>query len=174
MNRLKGISVAFAPNTRKVIILSIILIIGVSYGLFFYLQNNTEMSIRKSLFEQQKTRQIESAEAISRHISSDLSLIMSKLELLANSYTLQQENLVGNKTVEVLEKIHHQINSITPVDRLFILDKNNIVISSIAKDLPRYVGINFSYREWVRETKDMQCHCFPMALKEEIVHIELL
>jgi signal transduction histidine kinase len=160
MNRLKGISVAFAPNTRKVIILSIILIIGVSYGLFFYLQNNTEMSIRKSLFEQQKTRQIESAEAISRHISSDLGLIMSKLELLANSYTLQQENLVGNKTVEVLEKIYHQINSITPVDRLFILDKNNIVISSITKDLPRYVGVNFSYREWVRETKDTRMPLF--------------
>jgi hypothetical protein len=174
MNRLKDITRIFASNTRKATILSIVLIIAVSYGLFFYLQNNTETNIRKSLFERQREQQIESAEALSRHIGSDLDLIMSKSELLANSYTVQQGNLGGNKTIEMLKKIYHQINSITPVDRLFILDKNNIVISSIAKDLPRYVGINFSYREWVRETKDMQCHCFPMALKEEIVHIELL
>src|SRR5215211_3426188 len=156
MNRLKDISRIFASNTRKVTILSIVLIIAVSYGLFFYLQNNTETNIRKSLFEQQKERQIESAKSLSSHIGSDLDLICSKLELLANSYTLQQGNLVGNKTIEALKKAYHQINSITPVDRLFILDKNNIGISSIAiEDLPRYVGVNFSYREWVRETKDM-------------------
>lgn len=82
---------------------------------------------------------------------------MSKLELLANSGTLQQGNLVGNKTTEELEKTYQQINSKTPLDRLFILDKNNIVKSSIAaNDLPRFVGVNFSDREWARETKDMQ------------------
>ena len=58
-------------------------------GLFFYLQNNTENNIRNSLFEQQKQRQIESTKALSNHIASDLDLIMSKLELLANSGTLQ-------------------------------------------------------------------------------------
>ena len=118
------------------------MIIAVSYGLFFYLQNNTENNIRNSLFQQQKERQVESIETLSRHIGSDLDLIMSKLELLANSDMLQQGKLVGNETTEVLEKIYHQINSITPLDRLFILDKNYIVASSIAAgDLPRYVGV---------------------------------
>ena len=146
----------FRPNTKEITILSIVLIIAVSYGLFFYLQNNTENSIRNSLFEQQKQRQIESTEALSHHIASDLDLIMSKLELFANSDTLQQGNLVGNKTTEELEKTYQQINSRTPLDRLFILDKNNIVKSSIAaNDLPRFVGVDFSYREWARETKDM-------------------
>ncbi|HZB16161.1 MAG TPA: sensor histidine kinase [Nitrososphaeraceae archaeon] len=147
----------FRPNTKEITILSIVLIIAVSYGLFFYLQNNTENNIRNSLFEQQKQRQIESTKALSNHIASDLDLIMSKLELLANSGTLQQGNLVGNKTTEELEKTYQQINSKTPLDRLFILDKNNIVKSSIAaNDLPRFVGVNFSDREWARETKDMQ------------------
>lgn len=146
----------FRPNTKEITILSVVLIIAVSYGLFFYLQNNTENSIRNSLFEQQKQRQIESTEALSHHIASDLDLIMSKLELFANSDTLQQGNLVGNKTTEELEKTYQQINSRTPLDRLFILDKNNIVKSSIAaNDLPRFVGVDFSYREWARETKDM-------------------
>ena len=146
----------FRPNTKEITIVSVVLIIAVSYGLFFYLQNNTENSIRNSLFEQQKQRQIESTEALSHHIASDLDLIMSKLELFANSDTLQQGNLVGNKTTEELEKTYQQINSRTPLDRLFILDKNNIVKSSIAaNDLPRFVGVDFSYREWARETKDM-------------------
>ena len=159
MPKLKNIitSNIFRPNTKEITILSIVLIIAVSYGLFFYLQNNTENNIRNSLFEQQKQRQIESTKALSNHIASDLDLIMSKLELLANSGTLQQGNLVGNKTTEELEKTYQQINSKTPLDRLFILDKNNIVKSSIAaNDLPRFVGVNFSDREWARETKDMQ------------------
>src|ERR671915_255559 len=159
MPKLKNIitSNIFRPNTKEITILSIVLIIAVSYGLFFYLQNNTENNIRNSLFEQQKQRQIESTKALSNHIASDLDLIMSKLELLANSGILQQGNLVGNKTTEELEKTYQQINSKTPLDRLFILDKNNIVKSSIAaNDLPRFVGVNFSDREWARETKDMQ------------------
>ena len=156
MSKLKNIltSSIFHLDTKKVTILSIVLIIAVSYGLFFYLQNNTENNIRNSLFQQQRERQVEFTQTLSRHIGSDLDLIMSKLELLASSDTLQQGNLVGNETTEVLEKIYHQINSITPLDRLFILDKNNVVASSTAAgDLPRHIGVDFSYREWVRETK---------------------
>jgi signal transduction histidine kinase len=157
MSKLKNITTGsiFHLDTKKVTIISIVLIIAVSYGLFFYLQNHTENNIRNSLFEQQQERQTESTEALSRHIGSDLDLIMTKLELLANSDTLQQGNLVGNKTTEELENTYHQINSRTLLDRLFILDKNNIVTSSIAaKDLPRFVGVDFSYREWARETKN--------------------
>ena len=47
-------------KTKEVFIIFIISIIVISYSLFLYLQNNTEMDIRNSLFEQQKQRQIES------------------------------------------------------------------------------------------------------------------
>lgn len=161
MNRLEDISRIFAANTKKAIIVSIILIIAVSYGLFYYLQNNTETNIRNSLYQQQEQRQIESTEALSRHIGSDLGSIMSKLEVLSNSVTMQQGMLVGNRTTDLLDKAYRQINSITPLDRLFILDKNNKVTTSIvAKDLPKFVGVNFSHREWVRETKDTQMPVF--------------
>src|ERR687898_3387848 len=134
MSKLKNIitSSIFHLDTNKITILSVVLIIAVSYGLFFYLQNNTENNIRNSLFEQQKQRQIESTKALSNHIASDLDLIMSKLELLANSGTLQQGNLVGNKTTEELEKTYQQINSKNPLDRLFILGKHNIATSNLA------------------------------------------
>lgn len=161
MNRLEDISRIFAANTKKATIVSIILIIAVSYGLFYYLQNNTETDIRNSLYQQQEQRQIESTEALSRHIGSDLGSIMSKLEVLSNSATMQQGMLVGNRTTDLLDKAYRQINSITPLDRLFILDKNNTVTTSIvAKDLPKFVGVNLSYRGWVRETIDTQMPVF--------------
>src|ERR687892_332889 len=61
MSKLKNIltSSIFHLDTKKVTILSIVLIIAVSYGLFFYLQNNTENNIRNSLFQQQRVRETE-------------------------------------------------------------------------------------------------------------------
>ncbi|CAN5174595.1 hypothetical protein BH18THE2_BH18THE2_41760 [soil metagenome] len=142
----------FPLNTKKSTILSVILIIAVSYGLFFYLQNNTERDIRNSLFEQQKERQIESTEALSRHIGSDLDSIMSKLQVLANSATLQEGGLSGDNTAKLLEEIYRQTNSITPVDRLFILDRNNTVTANIVPKGERtFVGTNVSDLDWVKE-----------------------
>ena len=145
----------FPLDTKKITILSIILIIGISYGLFFYFQNNTENNIRNSLFNQQKQRQIDATEALSRHISSDLDSIMARLQMLANSAVLQEGELSGNETTELLQEVYNQINSITPTDRLFILNKDNIAtINIIPKGEKSFVGINFSYREWVKQTKD--------------------
>ena len=145
----------FPLNTKKITILSIILIIGISYGLFFYFQNNTENNIRNSLFDQQKQRQVDATEALSRHISSDLDSIMARLQILANSAILQQGELSGNETTKLLQEVYNQINSVTLVDRLFILNKDSIAtINIIPKGEKSFVGVNFSYREWVKQTKD--------------------
>ena len=44
----------FPTGAKKIGIISIILVVIISYGLFFYLQYMTENNIRNSLFEQQK------------------------------------------------------------------------------------------------------------------------
>lgn len=75
----------FSGRVKEISIISIILIIIISYGLFFYLQNITEHSIRSSLFEQQQERQVQATKAISEHIGSDLRLVMSILQGLADS-----------------------------------------------------------------------------------------
>jgi len=140
---------------KEVAIIFIISIIVISYGLFFYLQNNTESNIRNSLFEQQKQRQIGSALALSQHIGSDLDSIMARLQDLANSAYLQQGDLFSNTTKKSMQQMYVQMNNITKVDRLFILDENNIVRSSIvSKGQDAFVEINFSYRDWVRDTKN--------------------
>jgi hypothetical protein len=107
------------------------LIIATSFGLFFYFQNNAENNIRNSLFDQQKQRQIDATEALSHHISSDLNSVMARLQMLANSAILQQGELSGNETTKLLQEVYNQINPVTPVDRLFILNKDNIATISI-------------------------------------------
>jgi signal transduction histidine kinase len=142
-------------KTKEVAIIFIVLILVISYGLFYYLQNNTESNIRNSLFEQQKQRQIGSTLALSQHIGSDLDSILARLQDIANSVYLQQGDLSSNTTKKSMEQMYIQMNNITKVDRLFILDENNIASSSI---VPRgeqtFVGINFSYRDWVTDTKN--------------------
>jgi signal transduction histidine kinase len=141
-------------KTKELAIIFIVSIIAISYGLFFYLQNNTESNIRNSLFEQQKQRQIESTQALSRHISSDLDSITARLQSLANSPYLQQGDFVSNKTKNLIEQMYFKMNSITNADRLFILDENNIERSDIVPNGEQgFVGVNFSYRDYVRDTK---------------------
>src|ERR671929_2307802 len=122
----------YGRKTKELAIVFITSIIVISYGLFFYLQNNTESNIRNSLFEQQKQRQIESTLGLSQHIGSDLDSVMARLQDLANTVYLQQGDLVSNITKKSMEQMYAQMNNITKVDRLFILDENNIVRSSIA------------------------------------------
>src|ERR687886_524144 len=141
-------------KTKELANIFIISIIVISYGLFFYLQNNTENNIRSSLFEQQKQRQIESTQALSRHIGSDLDSVMARLQSLANSVYLQQADLVSNKTKTLMERMYVQMNKITNVDRLFILDGNNIERNGLVpKGEEAFVGVDFTYRDYVRETK---------------------
>ena len=142
-------------KTKELTIIFIISIIVISYSLFFYLQNNTERDIRNSLFEQQKQRQIESALAISQHIGSDLDSIMARLQDLSNSAYLQEDDLFSNTTKKSMQQMYGQMANFTEVDRLFILDKNNIVRSSLAPNKQEaFIGINFSYRDWIRDTKN--------------------
>ena len=105
----------FSGRKTKEVAIFIVLIIVISYGLFFFLQNNTESNIRNSLFEQQKQRQIGSTLALSQHISSDLDSIMARLQDLANSAYLQQGDLLSNTTEKSMEQMHVQMNNITTV-----------------------------------------------------------
>ncbi|MPZ06535.1 MAG: hypothetical protein GEU26_08970 [Nitrososphaeraceae archaeon] len=142
----------FSGKTMKIAIVSIASIVIISYGLFFYLQSVTENDIKNSLIEQQRQRQIESTRAISQNIGSNLDSIMTRLQLLAGSADLQGGQLSDNSTKRLLEEVYRQITAITPADRLFILDKDNIVKTNIVpKGENTFVGTNISAFNWVKE-----------------------
>ncbi len=53
-----------------------------------------------------------------------------------------------------MEHMYVQMNKITNVDRLFILDGNNIERNGLVpKGEEAFVGVDFTYRDYVRETK---------------------
>src|SRR5919107_205358 len=154
---------------KETVIISIIVIVILSYGLFFYLQSITENNIRFSLFEQQKMRQIDSTQDISEHIGSDISLAVSMLDTLANSFYLQQGDVAGDGIKKLMKQKYTQFNTI--IDRLFILDKDDIMVNSFAPlGSETFLGIDFSFRDWVKETKSGLTPVFSNGFERQDVY----
>jgi signal transduction histidine kinase len=156
----------FSKRRKEIGIISVIAIIISSFGLFFYQQNLTEQNVKNSIFTQYKDRQIESTQIIAERVSSDLELIMALLQGIADSSYLHQNDLYGDKIENFLEKKFSQINNITPVDGLFIADKDNIVITHIvSKGQRSFVNIDISIRDYVQETINTRQPVFSNGFK---------
>jgi signal transduction histidine kinase len=144
----------FLGKVKKIGIISIISIVILSYGLFFYMQGITENNVKNSLFEQQKNQQLESVLSISQNIESDFNLITLMLDGLANSAPFQDGELYSEQAKRLMEEKYQQFDTI--VDRLFVLDKNDVVTLSITQSgSETFVGNDLSLRDWVRETRNM-------------------
>jgi signal transduction histidine kinase len=143
----------FLGEVKQIGVISIISIVILSYGLFFFVQGVTENNVRNSIFEQQKDRQLESVRGISQNIESDIRLVLLMLDGLASSAYFQQAELYNEATKKLMEEKYQQFNTI--VDRLFVLDKKDIVTLSITQGgSETFVGNDLSLREWVNETKN--------------------
>ena len=117
------------------------------------LQGITENSVKNSLFEQQKDRQLESVIGISQNIESDINLMILMLDGLANSAYFQHAELYSEQAKKLMEEKYQQFDTI--VDRLFVLDKNDVVTLSITQSgSETFVGNDLSLREWVSETRN--------------------
>jgi hypothetical protein len=71
---------------------------------------------------------------------------------LANSHYVQQGELGDDKTTKLLDDTYNAHN--LTIDRLFILNKDNIMVNSIsAQSSEFFLGEDFSFRDWVKQTK---------------------
>jgi hypothetical protein len=118
-------------TVRKTAVISALIIITVSIGLFYYFQQETEKQIRDSIFELQQDNQIRTTKAIAENIKSDLNLIMAKLQSSSYSKQLQQQGTPSYNTYNILKHHYNQINNITSLDRLFLIDNNGISKMSV-------------------------------------------
>ena len=145
----------FSRKRKEIGIISVVAIIISSFSLFFYQQNITEQNIKDSIFNQYKNRQIESTQIISERIESDLKLIMSILQGIADSVPLQEGELYGDRIQKLMKEKFDQINNITKVDGLFIADENNIITYNIVSEGKRsFVNIDISFRDYIQETRN--------------------
>ena len=160
-------------TVKKTAIISALTIITVSFGLFFYFQQETEKQIRDSIFELQQDNQIRTTKAIAENIKFDLNLIMAKLQSLSYSKYLQEGGNLSNNTYNILKHHYNQINNITSIDRLFLIDKSGISkMSSISQGQQDHRGQDFSNREWIKKTKDTLSPCFLIVLSVVMANLK--
>ena len=142
-------------SVKKTVWISIIIIISVSFILFFYFQYQTEQSIKDNILEQQIQNQKDATKSLAQHIQSDLDSVMARLQGLTYSSQLQSKDFQSNQTKSFLRSYYRQINSTSPVDRLFVVDNKGISkIDIVPKGQHSFVGMNFSYRDWVKNTEN--------------------
>jgi hypothetical protein len=142
----------FFGREKEIGIVLIISIIVSSNGLLFFLQKAIEVDLRRTTFEQQRDLQLQSTKEIAEHIESDVTLVLSMLNGLANSLYLQQGELGSERTTTLLEQTY--ANSNLTIDSLFVLDNDDIMVASLASKPSEFVlGEDFSFRSWVKETR---------------------
>lgn len=148
------------PKIYKIGIVSVISIVIFSFALFYYIQTVTETDLRISIMADQVDRQRAAAKSLSQHVGSDLSLVMAVLDGLANSIYIQAGNIYDtNHTNELINGKYGLIDDI--IDKIFVLDKNDIVTTGLSEaGMDKYLGADFSQREWVKDTRQSQMPVF--------------
>jgi signal transduction histidine kinase len=140
---------------RLTVIIFALIIILTSFTLFFYFQQQSENRIKNTIFEQQQKEQMDTTKALAENIRSNLFFIKANIQGLAYSKYLQEGDFQSDSTHMVLESRYIQINEITPIDRLFLLDKNGIAkVNMVSEGQKAYTNQNFSDREIFRIAKN--------------------
>lgn len=122
-----------------------------------YLQNFTESTVRRNLYEQQVDRQEEVTDSISQSISSDLGILVSVLDGLANSDLLQSGDFDSDNTFNLFNDKLQRYGA--EVSEIFLLDKNNIVTfnmkgpNATTDDTNLRTGDDLTQRQWVKDTR---------------------
>ena len=137
---------------REIAIVVIVSISVISVVTFFYSTFDVQSEVKESLFEQQRDRQLAQIQAIANNIHSDSELVLSHLRGLANSMYLQNGDLSGNETENLLKDTYTEINEIG--DRLFVIDDKNIVrLNIVPEGDDPFIGTDMSSIQWVIEAR---------------------
>ncbi len=140
------------PRHYKIGILSMLIILVFSFGAFYFFQTITENNIKDSLLKQQIDKQLVESKSVSQHIGADLTLVMTVLDGLTNSVNFQDGHLYGAETKGLMNEKYGIIQDI--VDKVFVLDQNDIVSQGLSQSGTDYVGADFSQREWVTNVRN--------------------
>ncbi len=108
-------------SVRLLGIIIIVVILGLSYTIYFASQNAAEKDIKKALIDQQTQRQLETNKAISFHITSDLDSILARLNLIADSKSVQTGYFTGSQTQRLLNEQYNLIASLTGLQKHYFL-----------------------------------------------------
>ncbi|KAA2280372.1 sensor histidine kinase [Candidatus Nitrosocosmicus agrestis] len=134
--------------------------------IYFYLQQTNEKDALKTLLIQHISMQNQSGKSIANGISSDLNSIYKMIENVAHIQALKEKfnsnitkvdtntqdiDLIINFLDDQINSTYHDLSK--KADRMYILNKDGIIISSFApKGEDLFLGMNLSFREYVKDT----------------------
>ncbi len=134
---------------------SIVAIFAITFSLYFYFRGITEENVRTTLLEQYKQRQIDKTAALSKSIAADLDLLMTKLQVLAQSGPVQAGNFTGAETDMLMERIYNESNAVTRVEGIGISNSQNIVMNVYQPEIDKnqLIGQNMASRSFAIEAR---------------------
>jgi signal transduction histidine kinase len=124
--------------------------------MYFYFRDATEETVRATLLEQYEQRQMSSAATLSKSIAADLNLLMTKLEVLAESGPVQSGDFASEGTNVLMKRIFEESNMIARVEGIGISNSNNIVMNVYQPEIDRnqLIGRNMSSQPYAIDARD--------------------
>lgn len=145
-------------NIRKIALVLIVLIVGFSFASLFFIQDITKHDIETRIFEEQKVRQMEYTKIISTHMSSDLERVIAMMNGLGNSIYVQEREYSSPALKDLMQEEFDKYNN--TINRLFILDNNDVMTVGLAQEREPLIGSDLSFRDWVRQTRESDSTVF--------------
>jgi len=145
-------------NIRKIALILIVLIVSFSFASLFFIQDITKHDIETRIFEQQKGRQMEYTKIISTHMSSDLERVIAMMNGLGNSIYVQQREYSSPELDKLMQEEFDKYDNI--INRLFILDNNDVMTVGLAQEREPLIGSDLSFRDWVKQTRESNTTVF--------------
>jgi hypothetical protein len=145
-------------NIRKIALVLIVLIVGFSFVSLFFIQHITKHDIETRIFEEQKGRQMEYTKIISTHMSSDLERVIAMMNGLGNSVYVQDREYSSPELKELMQEEFDKYNN--TINRLFILDNNDVMTVGLAQEREPLIGSDLSFRDWVKQTRESNSTVF--------------
>lgn len=130
-DRRSPIIFSFFNKFHNKVLITIFIIVISLYGIYFVLQDRFENEILHTLFEDQSKKQFDANKALSEHISSDLNLLLTKLETISKSVSIQDANYSSFSLAKALQSFYNNNSSILgKTDLLFLSDYNGLIKSA--------------------------------------------
>lgn len=145
------------PSRVKVIATAaIIVVLAMSFIVYFIYQVQNERQIRNAIFEQQKERQAAYVKSVANNISSDLDSLMQELRAIAVSKPIQDRLITGDKANAFLKQFYDESSVYVKIDGVSIIDQNAKVVNAYVgiKDSPSLIGLDASKFPAATETKN--------------------
>jgi hypothetical protein len=138
--------IRFTWPVKPIAVAAIASVLALSFIVYFAVQNTAEEKIRSALFEQQQARQIQFAKLVAQNIESDFDSLMGRLRMMQISETIQKGDFTSANADRLLQQTYEEVNRISRVEGLYILDENDVVVNYVNPSIerPGFVGYDSS------------------------------